>query len=57
MHHVVIGRSQHRNFHLEQSIYPLDRARQDTGSVGHTHYVEEVYKFCLLWYMVANEAL
>ena len=47
MHHVVIGRSQHRNY----------IARQNIGRVGHTHYLEELYKLCLLWYMVANEAL
>ena len=56
MHHVVIGRSQHRNLHLEQSIYPLNIARQNIGRVGHTHDLEELYKLCLLWYMVAKEA-
>ena len=56
-HHMVIGRNQHRNSHLEQRIHPLDIARQNTGRVGHTHCLEEVYKFNLLWYMVANEAL
>lgn len=57
LHHVVIGCRQHRNLHLEQSIYPLNIARQNTGGVSHIHFLGEVHKSCLLWYMVANEAL
>ena len=45
-HRVVIRRSQSSAVPSEQSIYPLDVARQNTGRVGHSHFVEEVYKSC-----------